>query len=205
MFKNGVSYTGLFSFAIAGGIGSGSTNISLNAGDYLTFQLNGTAAIDGSLSIERISGPSVITATETVAASYNITAAAGTADGTPFNFDNKQWDTHNSVTVGAGVWKFTAPVSGTYSVSTTMYFAGASNGFFALYKQGSIYRTFGYPLGGTATGAIGTGTTLVQLNAGEYIDVRNTTTGANRTPASSTGTGSTLSNSNYITITRVGN
>ena len=115
VFRNGSSYTGLFSYAIAGGISSGSTTVSLNAGDYITFQANGAITIDGSFSVERISGPSVVAASETVAMTYTGTATGTlTTGGTNFlaTVPTKVFDTHNAYASGL----FTVPVSGKYQV-----------------------------------------------------------------------------------------
>lgn len=169
LYKNGSSYTGLFSFAIAGGIISGSTSVFLNAGEYISFQTNGTITIDGQFSVERISGPSVITATETVAAAYWPTANNSTTAANPFNFDGKEYDTHNAVTTGAG-WKFTAPVSGKYSVKAFLnpFSTPPSSPYFSIYKNGSFYSSIGWMTATTANCATGT----IALNAGDYIDLR---------------------------------
>ena len=186
---------------------------NLNAGDTIQLRMyntSGSLQLLGSvvgcyatMAIDRISGPSAIAASETVTASYAISSGASTNDTVQFNFDSKTWDSHGAVTTGAGAWKFTAPISGTYSVAVTMY-VGATNANLAMYKNGTIYRNMGSALGGTSGGATAPASTLVQLNAGDYIDVRNNT-GSARTPAASTFTGATISNSNFISIVRVGN
>jgi hypothetical protein len=212
VFKNGSFYNKFAGVAVTTGdvIGSGAIDVECNAGDYLTIVPDQTTTLQYSASlyvpmwnVRRLSGPSVVAASETVTASYSISAGAATADSTQFNFDTKAWDSHNAVNTGAGVWKFTAPISGTYLVSATLYF-GANNGNVAVYKNGSNFRSMAGPFGSTATNQTAPGSTLVQLNAGDYIDIRNVSA-ASRTPATTAATGATISNSNFVTIVRVGN
>jgi hypothetical protein len=105
-----------------------SNTVYCNAGDYLeiygyagTVNLTaGSATNDGNWSIERVSGPAQIAATETVAAIYK-TAAADTMTNITFtrlNFVTKVKDTNNSVTTGAS-WGFVAPISGFYFVTAS--------------------------------------------------------------------------------------
>lgn len=195
VFRNGVSYTGLFSYAIAGGIASGSTTVSLNAGDYLTFQANGAVTIDGSFGIERMSGPSVVASSETVAARYNATASQsiGTT-ATIINFANKTFDTHSSVTTGAS-WKFTAPISGKYLVSGFITLQSASIRYVYVYVNGSNNAEIAN--GSGSAWQIQFSSTIVQLNAGDTLDIRATVSPSANLTSTATG--------NYVNIERIGN
>ena len=153
--------------------------------------------------ISRITGPSAIAASESVNASYYISAGASTAVNVQFNFDTKVYDSHNAVTTGAGAWKFTAPISGKYQVSSCIYNAAATNNTVTLFKNGSLYRYMGYSVVNSATGLAVPMTTTLFLNAGDYIDVRS---GNNTvTPAAGNHSGATVANTNFIDITRIGN
>jgi len=133
------------------------------------------------LIIEEIKSPATISATEIVAASYTGTSGTITAGGTRFIVDapTKVYDTHNAVTTGAS-WKFTAPISGIYTVkyisqhASATYTTGA--GLSAeLYKNGSFYSSLTNShsqQAATAVGPVLSGSMDVSLNAGDYIDVR---------------------------------
>jgi hypothetical protein len=170
------------------------------AGDQITFAVNSP---DGNYNlratatfctVERLSGPSAIAASETVAASY-WASANGTATSTsPINFDSKEFDSHGAVTTGAA-WKFTAPISGTYQVNA-FGLATAANLTMFIYKNGSNYKYFSQ----VATAGYGaTGATMIRLNAGDYIDIR--------PPSAFTMYGGTLTSGNacHVSISRVGN
>jgi len=106
--------------------------------------------------------------TRVVAASYTITGTPSASTSAPVDYSVKLFDTHGAVTTGAS-WKFTAPVSGYYRTSVAASYT-SGNPTVAVYKNGSIY---GY-VTNTAytTGANVTGSITVQLNAGDYIDLR---------------------------------
>lgn len=118
----------------------------------------------------------VFTELQTVAARYTVTSGTANTSITHnafevIDFNNKIFDTHNAVTTGAG-WKFTAPIAGYYNVSSSLYWASPSNlanTEISIYKNGVDYTTT-IATGNNARGV--TGTALVQLNAGDYVDVR---------------------------------
>lgn len=180
---------------------TGTAMVQLNAGDTVTIRASnsGGASVTYStrnVSIQRLTGSSVITATETVAAKYWASANGTTNTTTPVNFDSKVYDTHNAVTTGAS-WKFTAPVSGKYSVKCILNNSAVnSSGFTAIYKTGSKLESIGY-----IAGSIGAGSSsaTIELNAGEYIDVRQTGS------FSWLGTASRSGDPCFIEIERVGN
>lgn len=188
---------------------SGSAKVYCNVGD--TLQFYGSSDVTGTISsfyasISRLSGPSTIAATESVIARY--TTTAGTSFGTSFavlDFATKSFDSTSAVTTGAS-WKFTAPISGKYRVTlglTTASFTGASgNGVAAkIYKNAAAYSRLGLELSeaGVTTYKFISGSDVVELLAGDYIDIRIAR------DSGITVSLSTTSGDNYITVQRVAN
>lgn len=134
-----------------------------------------------------------IAASETVAASFWCSANKSSSTTAPIDFDSKEFDTHGAVTTGAS-WKFTAPFSATYSVG--MLAISTTSTWVQIYKGGVAYKNLGFIVGSTNPG---TGTLMIKLLAGEYIDLRCVT--------SATVTGGTLATTSTasISIVRVGN
>ena len=157
---------------IAASYFQGDRLVYLNAGQTATIRMtvSGTLSNDTDahfISIHRLSGPSAIAASETVAASYYLNAnQAVTANVTKINFNTKIFDTHGAVTTGAS-WRFTAPVAGKYDFVTVQY-AGTSSFDLMLYKNGSVL------MGGTGaiSGIVGTAVNTLDLLAGDYIEFR---------------------------------
>jgi hypothetical protein len=123
------------------------------------------------LYIDKVNGPAVVQATETVAASYWVSANFAASTTVPINYDSKDYDTHNAVTTSATAWKFTAPVSGIYGITGNGYTATAGAGA-VLYKNGAAYKGAG-AIAPAAT-QVGTIAASIRLNAGDYIDIRPT-------------------------------
>jgi hypothetical protein len=132
LYKNNSSVQSLNAF---GGTTSnskiaGSGNISLNAGDtiYLVIGGTGVAITDAWITVERLSGPSVIAATETVACFYNSTAGQSIPNVTATTLvcSTKIYDTHASMNTSTGV--YTVPVSGKYSIASKILFNSFSWG-----------------------------------------------------------------------------
>lgn len=115
------------------------------------------------------------------------------------DYNVKIYDTHGAVTTGAA-WKFTAPVSGIYSVSvftTWSSSANINNTVIYVYKNGSLHSRIGR---GVSTVTQSSGATELNLVAGDYIDIRpvvDTSDSSARVPE----TGST--NFNVVTVSRV--
>jgi len=136
------------------------------------------------------------------------TTTAGTSFGTSFavlDFATKSFDSTSAVTTGAS-WKFTAPISGKYRVTlglTTASFTGASgNGVAAkIYKNAAAYSRLGLELSeaGVTTYKFISGSDVVELLAGDYIDIRIAR------DSGITVSLSTTSGDNYITVQRVAN
>lgn len=194
VYINGSASKGLF-VTVSGDACSGSVLIpSLKAGDTLSVRSSSsnTTAAGGfqHLSIFRLSGPAAIAATETVAAAYVVTANVALTSGAQVNFDTKDYDTHGAVTTGAS-WKFTAPISGIYSLQGFMSLTAATANDLAIYKNGSSIRRVGRIEAGNGEGFI---TGSIKLLAGDAIDIRPTSTNG------TTGASSLC----YVAITRIG-
>lgn len=187
------------------GVGISTAPIQLVAGDLLELRIYGNGnnsastltASGGAASTwfgcNKVSGPSQIAASETVAATYYLSGNQTTS--VQINFDTREIDTHGAVTTGVGAWKFTAPVSGIYQVSANVLYNGTAT--LLLYKNNSSYKFFAHSNGTTPTR--GVGSTILRLNAGDYIDLR---------PGSSqTVTGGALNagDTAIISIVKVGN
>lgn len=210
LYKNGTTYSFIgFGTTSASSPGNGrsvggSMMIQLNAGDYIDLRpgntsgtFNGTAALGTSaswISVYRLSGPSAIAATETIAASYYASAGFAATTSTPINFDTKEFDTHTMCVPSASVFKCTAPAAGTYNVS--VYASTGTSGSLLIYKNGTAYKSLFYMLS-SSNGV--NGSALIKLNAGDYIDIRPS--------GSMTVTGGTLSsvNTSHLNVVRVGN
>lgn len=148
-----------------------------------------TSSGETQLNIHRLSGPSVVAATETIAASYNTAAGPAMTAATPINFATKVFDTHSAVTTGAGVWKFTAPSSGKYQVNFAKQNTTAIA--YSLYKNGAQFMGFADSVASVANG----NSLLVDLIAGDYIDAR---------PNSTSGSLTANALVNHIQIFRIG-
>jgi hypothetical protein len=140
------------------------------------------------IGIQRLSGPSVVAASETVAAKYYLAGAVSTSTTQPINFATKSYDTHNAVTTGAS-WRFTTPVSGLYRISNVFVNGSAPTVDVALYVNGISSDI----MESGDNSRYWNGTTSIRLNAGDYIDLR------------ATSATTTAAVSQRITIERVGN
>jgi hypothetical protein len=194
------------------GYGVSGLTATLNAGQQITVQLSVSKTLtsnntDNILTIHRLSGPSAIAASETVAARYKTSAGQSIPNNssTIVDFGTRDIDTHGAVTVGAS-WKFTAPVAGKYrisaAISSTSGGGWASGEEFAciLSKNGAAFATFSqYAQTTHSTFVISGGSTIVDLVSGDYVDVRNyqNSGGALALRADA--------NANSISIERIGN
>lgn len=159
----------------------GATLYNLLVGDLITLRSASSTTINGSnsagqhtISFSRISGPSVVSSTEVVVATYYASVDVSTTANNPINFNTRELDTHNAVTTGVGTWRFTAPVSGVYFVGgylrSTVVNAGAN---MIIFKNGVSYKFSGLVAdNGGASVSINTPSVLLQLNAGDFIDLR---------------------------------
>lgn len=78
--------------------------------------------------------------------------------------------------------RFIAKIAGYYRVFGAVRGGGATSTstlFVYLYKNGSVYKTLGLIQSGSPTGDLqGIGSTLIQLNAGDYVEMDANVTGA---------------------------
>lgn len=180
--KNGFSGTLIASWyapgaAASGGSAHGSVSIieDFKAGDTICaafIQNSGSASYasltgkDWIFTVERLSGPAVVAATESVNAKYKIGTNKSPLANNPIDFDTKTYDSHNAVTTGSS-WKYTAPVSGVYSVKVVTQVTSGSSAAIILRKNGSNDTFISSP----STTAVISGCTDIKLNAGDYIDI----------------------------------
>ena len=193
VYLNG--YIGTSAAAGSSALGGSILITGCTAGQTLSVRSTGSVTItQGTIGIYRLSGPSVVAATETVTASYSISANFAASTTVPINFDVKDFDSHNAVTPSATAWKFSCPVSGTYLVSIVSGTTTA-NVAVQINKNGSASKFLGQTPG---IGVYDTNATLIKLNAGDYIDIR--------PQSSATFYGGSLSSgTNIFSIVRVGN
>ena len=188
---------------------TGSTKLQCNANDTIKIQaldpdLNALQSVSY-FEINRLSGPAVITATESVNARYYLSSGkviAANNAGTIVNYDTKDFDSHNAVTTGAS-WVFTTPVSGTYSIEamTTLLSLPATYYWeLRLYKNASLIVVLDSTVSGSGTlNLTARGYTLLKLNAGDTLNIY----GFQSYTATLTTTGD--GHYGYVNIARVGN
>lgn len=199
VYKNGVQYSSLANYpSVAGYRISGSETLYLVAGDYIDIRPGGSqVTYPGYVSVERLSGPSAIAASETVAARYEATGNRTPTSSKSVNYDTKVYDTHGAVTTVVGDiagWKFTAPMAGKYSVNVSTYSSTGVGGSLYVGKNGSTLAAF---LASTnVSNILQNGVATVDVIAGDTLDVR-----ADATPTLNNVTAKVLS----VTIVRVGN
>jgi hypothetical protein len=167
-----------------------------NAGDIVTLRTNtniGTPAFASLgpeynfFEVRRLSGPSVIAASEVVEATYQSTAGNSMTNGTEMflDFPTKIRDTHGAVsgtgtgnkTVSNAGWKFTAPITGRYYVNAVFHVTSGAvansvtYGYIAVNgsaKSHSDIKAGQNPVG-DAFGSQINGE--VFMNAGDYLEV----------------------------------
>lgn len=134
------------------------------------------------VSIVKVNAPTTISATEVVAARYTTTnnqSLTGSST-TIVNYEVKTHSTHDSVTTGAGSWRFTAPTQGFYKVQASIRaqaknYSTGDNMVLYVYKNAAEYGWLGNWLAHTnltSFPAYMGDSDTVYLNAGDYIDVR---------------------------------
>ncbi len=212
VFKNGVNvdnvaYIRSMTTSSCTKVANGTTLLpGLKAGDIIDMRAyNDDSPVTGSGSpsnnyfwLKKISGPAQIQASETITARYSTAAGQSipNATDTIVDFGTKTFDTHGTVTTGAS-WKFIAQRHDFYKVSALIGWSTLNTALIyriKIFKNGVIYSQFtsegdvySYPIND-----------VVELNAGEYIDVRvNQVTGGSVALEAA-------ADRNYITITAEG-
>jgi hypothetical protein len=206
LYKNGVSSgISILDFASSATYKlSGSVTISLNAGDYIDIRPSLSISITpGTISINRLSGPSAIAANEDVIVSCIDTSGTsiGTTDTdvgrTLVPFASEEIDTHGAFSSGV----FTAPISGKYEILARYVSIGttAANMAIHIYKNGaSLARGYTYSAGAT----INHNPSIfkaISLVAGDTIEIRGR---ASTVTALDNGTNPC---GNLLSIKRIGN
>lgn len=183
-----------------------SGTVYCNAGDTLApyvISAGTTPVITGNttynwLTIERLSGPSIIQATESVNARYHSATATLTGSLSAITYTTKDFDTHNSYSGTT----YTCSTTGKFQINASLViaatFAATNVSTIAVFKNGSQYnasQTYAGGIQGDATVEIAD---IIQCNAGDTLVFQ----------ASSAGTGPTVvvtAFANYFSISRVGN
>jgi hypothetical protein len=146
--------------------------------------------------------PTIVKATYKTALGQSITNGSVVV----VNFDTKVQDSHNAVTTGVGVWKFTAPIAGRYSIkgavlSQTRSFSSGVYGIAYPFINGTninqvLFRKVGPALSEYMDFQFNID---VDLNQGEYVNIRMDS------GVQTTYNLHTDNSYNWITITRIGN
>lgn len=199
LFKNGSFFATLVDLA-TGSNSFGGATVLCNAGDTLSINLDTSLSIAGSTGgfttngyFELLQGtPAAVSSSAVVAASAHVSSGSSTTALNPINYDTIDFDTTASITTGASTWQFKAPVSGYYNAAATGFFGASVD--ILLYKNGTKYRF----LTTTTAGSGNSGSTGVQLNAGDTIDFRPAVTVTPSVPSSAT-----VGQANNITISLV--
>lgn len=185
----------------------------LNAGDTLSIRSNTSLTLSNSstrhwLSIQRLSGPATVAASESIVAKVYLAAnqsVANTSTNATILYDTIVKDSHGAFNTSTGI--FTCPVSGQYLVAPSIRYVGAQTWVAGNYLDMGVYlgstlkyaRSFDV----STTAAAGQelqGDTLIACLAGETIKVQ---TSHNRTAGAINLFGSATQNT--LSITRVGN
>lgn len=127
IYKNAVS-TSLAGNLDSNGEATFASAVLCNAGDIIDIRPGGTVdATNMTLNIERLSGPSAIAATETIAARYYASATSISGSLATVSWTTKDYDTHSGMSSGT----YTVPAAGKYRVTCKV----AVSGTFALNNQ----------------------------------------------------------------------
>lgn len=183
LYKNAVLNTILRGWVSAGdgAIAFGfSTSVQCSAGDILDLRPNATLDIaDINVTYERVSGPSVIAASEVVAMEANANPATG---GTLVNstnndvvFGNRVNDTHNAYNASTGI--YTVPVSGWYCVDACIFFSGtfANNGNIQMHIRVNGTNVRSRDLNNSSSSgsmSYDVHAAAIKLNAGDTLQIR---------------------------------
>lgn len=187
LFKNGVSIANLGgtraeSSASSQKQNNGSTIAQFNAGDQITIRgysdtpntLVASQPQQNYFSIERLSGPSVVAASETVAC--HVETSAGpllpALPGGAISFPTKLYDTHNAFSGNT----YTVPVSGKYKITalfTIVNSAGTAIFFADVHVNGAHVKNLMalYPYANVAQNHRINGSVTLHLNAGQTVQI----------------------------------
>ncbi len=179
--------------------------VSCVAGDIIDLRPGGTVdATDMAINFERMTGPAVVAATESVNCRYTNTAGTSIANSGDVQvpFATKDYDSHSAFATPT----FTVPVSGKYRVSATVNFASSTYVLgdiiqAAIYKNGAAHSRAPATAAGTAAEFQGSPVVAtVNCVAGDTIDIRVNNTRTAGATLLATGAGA-----NHLEIERIGN
>ena len=197
IFKNGSFFASLATASAATYASSGATLIpGCVAGDTISIRSDTSLTVStGNIGISRISGPTQIAASETIACAYS--QSSGQVIGTGFTtvtWNNKVFDTHGAMNGATGV--FTVPAAGKYLVTSGLYNVTAARTMYAHTYINGVQSYRQSERAYTSAPGLQTGATLYDLVAGQTIDLRAIATTADALVASGA--------QNWIMIQRVG-
>lgn len=207
LYRNGVFYNKFGYSNSTGVISSSAINIQCSGNDVLTIVADSTGGLAFSsgtfrpmVTFKRLSGPSVIAATESVNMRYLDTSGASISTSpTTYNYTTKSYDSHNAYSGGT----YTIPVSGKYAIKAAIETAGVAlntsgqAALISIYKNGTVVSTARCNGTGATNNHQPIVTDTVSCLAGDLITIR---------PASSVATtANTGVDQNWIAIERIGN
>jgi hypothetical protein len=134
-------------------------------GNSTTFGVSASIPITGwaaSTQTSDINDQRIAAARATLSGNKTFTASQ------PINWDTITYDTHAGITTSASAWKYTAPISGIYTVYAAVDMSTDTG--IDLYKNGVQYSRLGVMRG--ATDGSDSYTDTISLVAGDYIDIR---------------------------------
>lgn len=155
---------------------SNSIDILAKAGDTITWQSYQDSG--GTLTYETATDAQTVVCISKIGSSSNnyqnsiVTAQATnstnqtTNSTTPINFNSTTYDT--AAAISTGPWKYTAQTSGWYDVFISSMYTTSATDNVALFKNGTSYTNIMQ----VNSSVISSGSIQVQLNAGDYIDLR---------------------------------
>ena len=198
-YVNGSSSRVLGVNGALGNFGGGAALLpGLKAGDTVSVRANQTTtlAAAGSLSINRLSGPAVVAATESVNARYYASSTSITASDATIVWTTKDYDTHNAMSSGV----YTIPVSGKYQINTALAInVTTGTNSLSIYKNGVQVSLVTSQQPPSSTGALqGTVSDIISCNAGDLITIKASSSGSSLSIVSS-------NVRNFVSISRVGN
>ena len=199
LFKNGAGVIYMGSVTTTTRI-SVSGTVKCNAGDLLTIRTDSTVTAADATNVyaffERLSGPAVVAATESVNARYTDTSGGtiGTSAAV-YKYQIQSFDSHNAYSTSTGL--YTVPVSGKYLVSGALGTAVvAANQIIYIYHNGSAYSAAQTISSGSANYYVSV-TDEVNCLAGDTLAIY-ALSGTSTTAITSAGY-------NKFVVTRVGN
>lgn len=197
-------YLNAVSNALAGNLDSNGeatycAAVNCLAGDIIDIRPGGTVDPTAmTLHIERLSGPSLISATESVSARYYASATSISGSLATVVWTTKDFDSHNQMSSGV----YTVPVAGKYQVNSALALAGTfalnNQSNFVIQKNSVTVSELLDYAGGAETADHVILSDVISCIAGDTLRVQ----------VSSGATGPSIVSSNtknYISIARVGN